>query len=658
MANTFIAPTQYSVDRVNKFLDGFVDSAYYLFAADHRPTTNTDISVLSQAASNNFYEPWQQMILGKRVTQFAPGIPNLPYENGVVYSEWDDLVDMTGLQWYAIVNAGSWFHVFECLYNNGNSASTVQPDFTQASATGSFLYQTSDGYRWMYVASTDSTTVANLATADWFPLVANVSVAGGAVPGAIPVVEVMNSGKLYDNYTAGTFQSSDVRVGASPVTYQLSNSGISTVDGFYTGCVLLITGGTGTGQFSTVVDYQSTNTGNYATLSGPFAITPTNGSTWEAYPGVVLESDGTELTPAVARALVNAASSNSVGSVEVLYPGSGYFSPTTARVVANAVVGVTNANRAFVRPIMPPHGGYGFDQASELGATVALVSCFVANSESGHVPATNSYRTIGLLKNPSFANVQLTLSGSFGTFTSGEGVAVLDLTWAANGVSTNSASNTLTLDTRMLTVGAQVYVTNGSVQYLANVAAVTNSSSASLTTVPPFTSSNAQVFLANTVATGQCLSPVSSANVYVSYVMPFGAGNTLFGLSSGASGLVSSIARNDVIKNFDTFVQLYKYRVTLLGGAFQANEVAVQDGESALVHSYANGFLYVSNMTGAFSITGNNVVGNTSGATATVTVAYGPELVPGWGTMEYVENVAQINRANNQTESFVVVYPF
>jgi len=93
-------------------------------------------------------------------------------------------------------------------------------------------------------------------------------------------------------------------------------------------------------------------------------------------------------------------------------------------------------------------------------------------------------------------------------------------------------------------------------------------------------------------------------------------------------GVVSEIRRNDVVKDFDTFIQLTKLKINSLGGSFVQNETILQGNSTALVHSSANGYLYLSNLTSPM-VVGNNIVGNTSGAVAQVTGVYQPELVTG-----------------------------
>lgn len=657
--SSFITTTAFSVERASAFNAAAASGQYFLFAADHRPNSNTTLPTLSDAVANVVSEPWQQMILGVQVSQTCLGIDNLPYQFGTVYQSYDDQVDLTDQQWYAIVNAGSFSHIFACLQNGGNVASTIPPSFTQAIASQQFTYQTSDGYEWMYLCTTDSATIANLATTDWFPLIPNTAVSAAAVEGSLQVVSVSVGGKGYDNYLSGTFQASDVAVGGNPQSFQVSNTIVASVNGYYQGCVLLITGGTGVGQFATVTNFTASNTGNYVGLDQPFLQTPTSGSTWQMMPGVVFTSDETQTVEAVAYAQVNALASNSVWGVQVLNPGAGYVDPVLAAVFANSVVGVTLP--AAVRPIVPPRGGHGFDAATELGATAVLLGATFANSEGGTVPATNTYRQVGLLNDPTFANVGLTVSGSSQAFSNAEPLLVMTLAFAAANASTNSSSVVVQGDTRMFVPGSSVYVAGSGEQFLGQVNTVTNSTSMNLTSNSAFTSnSQLTLYLASIVSNGTIVNPVSPSNAYASGLSwQVNTGMTAYGTSSMTAGTITATARSGVTKPFGTFVQLWTYLITIVGGQFVPNEWVIQGGVEALVHSQPNSStLYVSNPTGPFAVGGPNLVGNTSGAIAQVNNAWSPELVVRSGTIDYLECVEPVTRSANGAEAFVIPFLF
>jgi hypothetical protein len=655
----FVVPVEFSVKRAQEFLTS--NNSYYFFVGDHR-SANTVVADETKSTSDTYYYPWQQMIEGKKISQMSLAIKNSPSVFGKAYDQYDDRnFDPTSASFYAITNSGSFSHVFKCLYNNHGANSTVQPDFFQVVGANSVLYQTSDGYRWKYMYSVDSATITTFGTNDYFPLVANTIVEGAAIPGSINTIVVNDPGKGYDNYVTGTFSPTDIRVSSVPTLYQISNSNIKTANGFYTGCVLLITNGTGVGQYARVNDYVSTNTGNYANLDSVFAVTPTNGSRFEIYPECRVVSDSTQTVNCVARALVNALASNTVSSIEILNPGAGYF-VANCSVVANSVVGIRAA--ANTRVVLPPRNGHGANSAVELAASTVMVSASLANSEGGLIPATNTFRQIGIVRNPKFANVNLTISSGSGLFTTGETALFLTSVLQSTNASANVSNTTITGDTRSLyssrfSNGQMILVSNGTVSFASNIVSITNNSVMTISSFSPITSGNLTISSTKIIDQANVITSVSSANVYVSGLTGANISSTLmYGKLSGAFGNVSSISRNSVVKGFETFVQTYKYSVAILAGVFAPDEYVYQGNNFGQVHSFANNKLYVSNLTKPFAPTAGNITGNTSGAVATITEAFSPELTNGSGSLIYIENVASVERQPNETETFQIAYNF
>jgi hypothetical protein len=654
-------PISQAVRRAQAFANSITSNPYcYLFVSDPSAGDGTVPDLVPGSFDSTDTVPRNTMIEGRLVNSAAVAIRNLPYVPGLVYDTYDDQVDLSTATWYAVVNADSYSHVWECLENAGGANSSVQPVFAQVTDPGSAV-TTSDGYRWRYSYSVDSATVAALSTSDHFPLVPNSTVVEASIPGSIETILVQDGGKLYNNHMTGTFQSSDVRYGSNTLLYQVTNSNASSVPGFYTGCVMTISSGTGIGQFKVVTDYSVNALGNFVEVESAFDTPPTNGSGWELNPSVLVTGSGSETTNVVAQALVNSSSSNSIYTVEVLDPGENY-SWAEAVVVANAVVGVSI--EANLRAIIPPPGGLGYDPARELGATAVTVSATLANTEGDLLPANGTFRVLGLIREPTFSNVALTITDPTGTLQTDESLTFFNPVKVAQNVSSTGTDAVLTGDTHsiltLITNTAMVWVSNSTTGFLGEVSAVTNASSITLTSNTPYATSGMDLYLANPKDTVASVSiPVSSSNCYLGTISsPYAnSGDYVYGSVSGVSGIVDSVTRSDVVKDFETFVQLNKYRVTVLAGSFVPGEVVAQGNTTATVHSYSNSFLYVSNQVGIVS-TGVNVVGETSGAIGTVTTTYSPELVPWTGTIEYAEYVEPVERSPETTEQFVFAFRF
>lgn len=557
-----------------------------------------------------------------------------------------------------------------CLDNNLSNTSTVTPEFGDIDVHDE-VYQTSDGYRWKYMYSVTDAQVTRFATSQWFPLIANSEVANAATDGSIDVVRIQEVGEGYDNYLTGTFSAGDIRVNGNTLTYALTgNSTASSVNGFYTGCNLYISAGTGAGQYATITDYYSNANGKYAVIDVEFDTTPTNASEYEVYPTVSITGSSRQTINAYARALVNSVG-NSIYRVEMLSRGL-HYDYAVANVIANTVVGVITV--ANVQPAYSPPGGHGYDAASELGAAAVSVSVRFSNSESNTIPVVNGFRQIGLMRDPLFQDVRVAFSSANGIFTNEESARTFTKKYLANGAVTNSAIANVTLsggvlDTQ-LSANDWVYLKSsaGTDHQLIQVNSVTNSSHFVLTANALFSCSSVSIYLAN-VGPLMYVSNVITANVveFSNVVTEIAANNEIVGLSSGAWGTVNSISRSGVTKGFSTFVQMHKYIGSYDSGTFTQDEKVYQG--TSLANSTANASLhsavsnagsievYVSNQVGIFTTT-DPLKGNTSGASFTIATAYGPEIAFGSGKHLYIENMSMVERTASNTEQIALVFRF
>ena len=101
----------------------------------------------------------------------------------------------------------SYDQVFICIFNNGDSKSTVEPVITPANfSIGKLIDDTVDGYIWRYLYTiptglkekfyfTDSDGVT------WIPVTTDTIVSTSAVDGAIEHIRVLNSGSGYNSNT-------------------------------------------------------------------------------------------------------------------------------------------------------------------------------------------------------------------------------------------------------------------------------------------------------------------------------------------------------------------------------------------------------------------------------------------------------------------------
>ena len=590
--STQLITNYFRLHNANQFRESISETAnsvYYIFAAKHTEYPGGDLNVpdIENTVDTTFYEGYSEMVFGKRVTpsDTIAVAPRYNWISNTTYSAYRSNENLNDTQFYVCVDGGASFHVFKCLDNNANGVSSIEPDVTQTSPDDEY-YSTSDGYVWKYMYSMDTPTFDKFATTEYMPVQANNEVVGNATSGAIDVIVVSSKGSNYNTTLSNTFISTDLRVGGDPLKYNVANNASSS-NNFYQGSFVYVSDGSGFGQGRKITTYEVNGTTKTITLESAFTVPPDTTSSYQITPYVLVTGNG---DGCVARALVNTSQSNAISQVEIINRGSGY-TYATATVVGNTG-GVSNA--ASLDVVLSPKGGHGSNPEYELGCLGVSISVTFANSEINTIPIQNDYRSIGLIKDPLFANVTLSIGSPISSFTVGE---------------TLSQANS----------GAVGVITEWD-----------SISSLSLTDV-------SGIFL--------------TGNNTVNYVT---------GLSSGATGSVSSYQINGQTKNFNTFDQRYRYTYTPLAGSFQQDEAIYQTDISltnAVFHSNTATIVSLTHLNGTLN-TGNTIIGVTSGATANLLFSYPPDIVVGSGEILYVENEDPISRSNTQTEQVKIILQF
>ncbi len=621
------------------------NTAYYVFVGNHLEYANTsDIPQPNDSVYETHIDVYRNMIYGKRVAQndIKLMIERNNYQSNVVYSMYDDKVGEANIEffdskYYAVVNAGAFYHVFKVLDNNGGAASTVQPEFSEVD-TEDEVYQTSDGYNWKYMYSVDDSTVRKFATSEFFPVVPNTQISSVAKEGVINVIKVENGGKGYDNYCNGTFRTEDLKVSGNSLIYSINSSlTANTTSKFYNDCYLYISSGTGAGQYSKITNYIVNSTVKAVYLQKEFQIPLLADSVFEIFPGVEITGDGTETIKAEARAIVNNVG-NSIQRIEMLNLGADYKF-ATAEIVVDDVVSVSNT--AIIRPIYSPPGGHGFDAAYELGATRVCISTKLSNTDLG-IPLTNEYRTIGVLKDPSFSNVYINYTAANGSFLPDEKVYKVNSVRISDNATITTTNSIVTADadfTNQLVAGEYIYFKTDSGYQLAVVNSVVNSSyitttqnnfyscTATVIYKTDIASSISNVSLTATTLTGNISVNTTSANItgagtqFLSELVANSSQLFIYGNSSGGGAIrkVLSIANNThaVLQSNGAFTnstakaQAINYTIT--------PETTLSLGSTeGYITSVAVGSIVASNVRGVFK-TNDFIIGESSGSTGTIT---------------------------------------
>ena len=568
------------------------NNTYYMFVGRPIPWNNDNNPPEPEhTVSELSYAAYDDMVFGKIVTNNDIKLMGRRYdwESGTVYTAYDDKAVLANTNYFVCVNANTSYHVFKCLGNSKASPSTVAPAFESTSADDEF-YQTSDGYQWKYLYTIDSTTFNRFATPDYVPYVPNAAVSANAIPGAIDTIVVDNAGTRFNSYANGYFVA--VNVNGDPLIHTIEATSSSNTD-FYKNSSIKIVDGKGAGQQRKVTEYIVSGGQKNVVVDAAWSNVPDNTSKYEIMPNVEIEGDG---FGAQARAIINP-SSNTIQYIEITSRGASY-SWATATVQANTGIISSNsaiiANNAVLRVIIGPAEGHGGNIPYELGMNKVGLAVSFANTESGTIPAVNKFRTVGLIRDPLFDNVSLTLTDVDGNFVDGEVV-----------ISETGAEGIVTAYDE---IGAVLKLTD-----VRSLFTVTES----LTGV----SSNATAQISGTVISGKTKNFNTFDQRYRFDVSV--AGNVNFIQGEIASQETSS-ANGYVHEANATFVALTNTR-----GVFNASDI---DQEVYLTAP--------------------------SGAVANVVAIYKPDIIKSSGKILYIENTQPIQRSNTSTETIKLVIGF
>lgn len=671
---------------VEEIRDGVV---YYVFVGKHVPYANNSDQAISTPVDSNkdgLVGVYDDMIFGKKVTPSDVVLMTKRHDwvSNTKFDMYDDVdPDLADKPFYACVNVGSYSNVYKCLYNNFGTASVVEP-----SGTDDKPFQTpEDGYVWKYMYTITDDQMTKFATVQHIPVIANTQTQANAASGAIDVIAIDDVGSGYSNYLTGSFgTAADIKVGGNPYLYGLG-ADASSIDNFYNGCVIKMTSGSAKNEYKVITDYYLSGGQKIIVLSDVFKnnIQPTD--SFEIYPYVyVFDTGGVKNTNCIARAIVNP-SGNVISYVDILQAGSGYRS-ATARIIQDPSVPVSTS--ALLRPIIPPAGGHGSNPEEELQAKHASVSVKFIEGESPFT-TKNDYRTVGLLKEPQFANVtiRIDVAKTIGNFAAEETVYQYSPVVLKGTISTSN-NNTLTgngsLFTQALTVGDTVIVSNGSINMVSTVASITSNTSLTLSGNVNFTSSSCTLaYVKNKKRLGSLFAnsagqiTLTGVNAASLSTIPYLYGESSYCTSEidmGVSADTRVTINGRTADDFSKFNQLTTFVGTLgLGQSFIEDELLLQASvipdlqPSARFHSLVdantgpNDLMYLTNVKNIFQTVHSTdsdgiIVGQTSGAQFVLDNKYIGDIVPDTGKILYLENLNPIARANTKTETIKLLIEF
>ena len=586
---TEIITSKLNVHSASQFVESITESElnnYYMFYSKHVDYDESTVPTPSVSLSNSLFQTYDEMIAGKLVTgtDVRQAIKMTEWANGTIYTMFDNQsITLATDTYYVVTTEGTDKHVWKCIDNNNGVASNSQPLFSDVSSSLESLYikTGNDGYQWKFMYSVNDTDNIKFTANNYLPVIDHANASGNAINGSIDAFKVSSNGAGYNVFANGVVVSS-----TNTTVFKINSTDfvLSSNDDFYNTCGMYITDGTANGEYSVISDWTaSTNT---ITLATALTVAPDTTTKFEITPDVVIKGDGSN---AQARARI-LTSTNTVSNVQIISRGTGY-THATATVAGN------NTTTAAVRPIIGPNGGHGYNPKAELDAKYVIVSTDFANNEALQIPTHNDFRTVGLIKDPMFSNVQLSITEPSGSF--GVGNVVTHSNTTATGVITFSNSSVLR-------------VTNASGQFL-----------------PSNSTFNANIQIGSTASANLTAMTINAedSRSNSSYFQQ----TTRFGINMTSGGVYSedeSVSQATSLAN---------------GVVYFANSSEVS----------------ITSVRGTFTNAGSSVVtGGTSAQTGNFANVTSPDLIKGSGEVMFLKNVEPISRSNTSTESVKLVIQF
>lgn len=437
------------------------------------------------------------------------------------------------------------------------------------------------------------------------------------------VVSFANSSKLIiTNITGPGFQASNTTV-LFPVVGLFSNS---TANVTYVTSNPTITLSSNSTPFllGTTITGSS---GATADVSG-FKYLPNEQTEYIISPKVNIDGDG---VGALAYSLVNTAT-QAISSVMVFNTGEGY-TEANVTITSNNMYGNGVSLKAMVSPV----DGHGSNASYELGASFVSVTTTFGDTynEQYNLPGYGKFRIVGLIKNPLFDNVYLSVNnysratlGMTGSNTFNIGEIVYQPN-NATGKVTYSTTSVLELEDVKGTFNPAAGNT-----LLLGLSSEKSSVIATANVNYFIVGNESEVIQQNSLAKGELLSTNNSVIRLSNVQGVFNTGNIVFDNSSNAYATVTEIktANNTKTLTFNTFNQTSRMSLSQSSGNFTAGETVefrtqptnVKIG-SAIVYSSNSDLdiLYSGNTTNFLT---NEVINCTTGASGILIGANSTQL--------------------------------
>jgi hypothetical protein len=397
-----ITTSNYRSGLVRLFVDDVFMNNYYLFVSS---TANTTVSN-TRNSRNDFLE---KTLFGKAVDtdEVFFMIKNYPWASNSVYDQYDDVLDLSGKRYYAVVypqnNQTGDYRIYKCLFNNYGAESINPPNYSVS--TPDQIYVMPDGYVWKFMYSLSELEFEKYNTRGYIPIPNNANNGSSntaIVDSSIDQIFVTNLTNRGYEKLQGSISEINAVTGEIAIT-GLTPSNPSAIENYYAGYTFYVTLNFASQTYE-VESYSfnsSTKTAIVQLKEGaPNDGVLIKGSTVLMVPRIEIRGNGSG-----ANAVLDVLDNGTVRSIKIIDKGIGYTSATATVPdpfsFNPASFGSVN-ERVLIRPVLSPPGGHGSNLVNELSCRHALVYINISNFDNIIIPTTNDFSSVGLVKNPRF----------------------------------------------------------------------------------------------------------------------------------------------------------------------------------------------------------------------------------------------------------------
>lgn len=393
------------------FYQEILDNDYYVAVSSTITGELNRLPVVNSLQSKNNFK--EEIVFGKKIfdSDVKFMIKYYPWQQDSIYSQYDDTVNLEGVNFYSVVgptnNDSGDYRVYKCLSNNNGAASVTPPNYDPTFENQ--IYRMPDGYVWKFMYYLTEQQFEAYNASGFIPLVgvfdinpdveadANNIITGSQVSDIFVENFIDNNG--YPFVSSGKIDGPPT----NDSTMVLSSIELSEINNYYSGMTIYVTTPSNVVYTYVIEDYTwiaAANAARVRVIGDPSGDGVILNSTFKILPTIKIEGDGTGAI-AIPR-IVNGRITN----VEVLNAGENYNSITASVVDPLNDFDPSSAAsidvRAVLKPVLSPVGGHNFNLIDELHCRNVLLYAYITESDNNKIGQSNSYSAVGIVRNPVF----------------------------------------------------------------------------------------------------------------------------------------------------------------------------------------------------------------------------------------------------------------